>query len=678
MAEKITPGRKRIFTVVMIVLPFLLLALLEVGLRVAGFGSDYPLVKKEKRFGKDKWVVNSAVTGRYFNLPPSIIPEAADEAMDYKKKEKALRIICLGGSTTAGFPYEINANFPFQLQYRLREAISEHYVEVINLGISAVNSYTILDLMPEILALEPDALVLYAGHNEFYGAYGSLSTQKIGDNRTLILNYLKLRRFRTVQLLQKLMGLFSSGSGESADAPLMQVMSAGKTLPYDDEKLQATLENYRANLTDIVKQAKSANVPIILSTLVSNLADQAPFVSDYNHLDEAGKNRSNAKLLEGQSLLSAAEYDDAIAAFEEVLAMAPNAANAHYYRAQTMLERKDSSGVYEGFARARDLDMLRFRAPGAINPIIEAVAKEQDQPFVDMEKIFRRASAGGVPGERFFVEHLHPNFAGYRLMAQTFFEVLKKIQIINPPEKIGWKDNLINDESIAGILAEFQNKDGGVTQLDLEFGKMRTFFLTRRWPFTNQPSDSSLYITNAPAIVKDLAYRHLQGKVYWDEAHYELAQWLLKDDQPEAAIHQYSTVHRAFHENYVPAMRIGDIYGRQEQWGKARLWYERGLKRNPDNPFLNAKVAQIYVAQNRFEQAAEALQKSLSGSNDGTMRLNEGQQKLAFYFLGLSYANLKNLDAAEAAINNALRIDANYQPAIGLANSIRAYRKNNQ
>lgn len=678
MAEKIAPGRKRIFTIVMIVLPFLLLALLEVGLRLAGFGSDYPLVKKDKRFGKDKFIVNSAVTNRYFNLPPSIIPEAADEAMDFKKKDKSLRIICLGGSTTAGFPYEVNANFPFQLQYRLREAISEHYVEVINLGISAVNSYTILDLMPEILALEPDALVLYTGHNEFYGAYGSLSSQKIGDNRTLILNYLKLRRFRTVQLLQKVMGLFSSGSGELVDAPLMQVMSAGKTLPYDDEKLQATLENYQANLSDIVKQAKSANVPIILSSLVSNLADQPPFISDYDHLDEATKNRSNAKLLEGQSLLSAGAFDDAIAAFDEVLAIAPNAANAHFYRAQSMLARKDSNGVYEEFARARDLDMLRFRAPGAINPIIEAVAKAEDQPFVDMEEIFRRASGGGIPGEQFFVEHLHPNFNGYRLMAQTFFEVFKKIQIINPPETIGWKEHLINDESVVAILSEFQNKDGGVSQLDLEFGNMRTFFLTRRWPFAKLPSDSSLYITRSPAIVKDLAYRHLEGKVFWDEAHYELARWLLEDGQPEAAILQYQTVHRAFHENYVPAMRIGDIFGRQEEWGKASLWYQRGLRRNPDNPFLNAKIAQIFVAQNRFEQAVTVLQKSLNGSNDGVMQLNESQQKLAFYFLGLSYANLKDLDAAETALNNALRIDPNYQPAIGLASNIRAYRKNSQ
>ena len=38
---------------------------------------------------------------------------------------------------------------------------------------AAVNSYTLLDLVDEIIAIDPDAVLIYAGHNEYLGYLGS-------------------------------------------------------------------------------------------------------------------------------------------------------------------------------------------------------------------------------------------------------------------------------------------------------------------------------------------------------------------------------------------------------------------------------------------------------------------------------------------------------------------------
>ncbi|MCI0618577.1 hypothetical protein L0244_36835, partial [bacterium] len=61
------------------------------------------------------------------------------------------RIFCLGGSTTAEFPFDCQVPFPTQLRYLLSQTHPQYQIEVINVGISAVNSFTVVDLLPDIL-----------------------------------------------------------------------------------------------------------------------------------------------------------------------------------------------------------------------------------------------------------------------------------------------------------------------------------------------------------------------------------------------------------------------------------------------------------------------------------------------------------------------------------------------
>ena len=51
------------------------------------------------------------------------------------------------------------------LEGRIRASQPTRYVEVINTAMSAVNSYTLLDFADEIIAQNPDAVLIYAGHN---------------------------------------------------------------------------------------------------------------------------------------------------------------------------------------------------------------------------------------------------------------------------------------------------------------------------------------------------------------------------------------------------------------------------------------------------------------------------------------------------------------------------------
>jgi hypothetical protein len=51
-----------------------------------------------------------------------------------------------------------------------------------------VNSYTFYDKIDEILKEDPDAILIYAGHNEFYGELG-IGSSKSPENKDNMIIY---------------------------------------------------------------------------------------------------------------------------------------------------------------------------------------------------------------------------------------------------------------------------------------------------------------------------------------------------------------------------------------------------------------------------------------------------------------------------------------------------------
>ena len=74
------------------------------------------------------------------------------------------------------------------------------------------------------------------------------------------------------------------------------------------------------------------------------------------------------------------------------------------------------------FQTARDLDDIRFRAPGPINDRILAFGNRDGVHVVDLRPVFESASETGIPGYDLFVDHLHPTQPGYELMGASFAE----------------------------------------------------------------------------------------------------------------------------------------------------------------------------------------------------------------------------------------------------------------
>jgi len=177
-------AKKRTFFIITIAVPFVALAVLEVGLRIFHYGPNISLFVTEEFGDRTYHVMNPDVKFRYFSRV-DFSPNTSPDYFLVPKPKGTFRIFCLGGSTTIGFPYGPVGSFGSFLRDRLKAIFPDQQIEVINLGMTATNSYTAADLARDVVNYEPDLIIDYDGHNEFYGALGISSNESLGGSRFL-------------------------------------------------------------------------------------------------------------------------------------------------------------------------------------------------------------------------------------------------------------------------------------------------------------------------------------------------------------------------------------------------------------------------------------------------------------------------------------------------------------
>ena len=482
------------FYIVMILIPILFFIILEIVLRILAYGLDYTQFKTISSYYPDKLFLNPDLPYKYFynvNETPSVLPDGFDKV----KKENAFRVFVLGGSSAAGWPYVPNASISRHLKRRLELLYPENTIEIINLGVSAINSYTIRDFIPAVLNEKPDLILIYAGHNEYYGALGVGSTVSLGTSGYLINSYIWLKNFKTTELLQDLIsgiyGIFGEpkkSSGQKENETLMSRMIGESTISYKSELYFAGLHQFDGNLRDIFKFCKEENVPVIIGMLTSNTLDQKPFISEkYENFPPAIEVYN-----EGLEKLNEGEFKSA-----------------------------DSLLTF-----AKDLDALRFRAPSEINNIIKRLAVEFNCPVVNVDSVFRSESDLNIVDYNLTVDHLHPNIEGYSLMARAYFLKMEEINILPTGKR---KNIFINEQD------SLLKKNFPFTKLDSTLADMKIIILTGNYPFVPKGTPNyKMKNYKMKSITDTLSMKVINKNLKWETAHTELADWYYEQGNFEA------------------------------------------------------------------------------------------------------------------------------------------------
>jgi hypothetical protein len=448
-------NKKFVFTILTALLPLVFFSLLEGMPRLFGMFRQEPFSREISQGGREYYQLNQWVAKRYFDYHKVTVPGLQPEKFLKHKTPQTFRLFCLGESTTAGFPFDCQVPFPAQLRYLLAQAYPQDHFEVLNTGISAINSFTVIDLLPDILALKPDLLLIYMGHNEFYGAYGSASTIAIGQSDGFIRFYLTLQKLHIVQMLKRFIALFSPSKLAPAQRNLMPSVIKDQAVYYGAEKYRRTLRAFQNNLDLILQQCAEKRIPVILSNLVSNICDLPPFASANPDFTEASfKTKYQQAVEAGDSLFARQRYAESMAAYRQAFAVDSSAAQLGYKLGQAATAGRDSSAASYYFYGAKDRDLIPFRASEEINQIIRTAFYQA----IRAAKMLKNAEAN------------------FRPAAAPYF----------------------------------------VTALDWDIGLLKIFELTHRWPFPEQPVQLDNYQPYgdpvATAIAKTYCWRITCGR----------------------------------------------------------------------------------------------------------------------------------------------------------------------
>lgn len=610
-------NRKALFIIITILIPILFFVLLEFFLRLVGVGDPYDLFIADG----DRWQINRNVASKYFTQRDIAIPELIEQNFSQKKDTSTFRILCLGGSTTAGFPYEVNINFPYFIKTRLNYLYSDKSFEVINLGISAVNSFTVLDLAPQMKVVNPDLILIYMGHNEFYGAFGVASSEYTSLNRSFIKFTLALRQVRLYQILSNLyQALLPDKEGERGG--LMQEMIAQHLIDRESEEFKGTLVNFEENLKEIFEIFEKDKIPVIIGTVVSNLAGQPP-------LQDLASGNVN-----------------------------PSEAMLKYRKGREYFDAGDLENARIFLTEARDLDRMRFRAPSEMNPIILKTAQNFRIPIAEVEALFIRSSQNRVPGNELFLEHLHPNPSGYMLIARAFVEAISKTNMLP-------KSRMLPQPERGYLTA------AGFTLLDQVIGDLKIEQLVKEYPFNGRSEFKPIEIEDKK--IREIALEHVKKKILWDEAHYRLGDQYLNENEPYKALAEYRAVSIAFPDLFTPYYKVGKVAVAVENYYQAERNYKKAIDINPDGHFLYAKLGVVLIARKKFEEAQDTLEKLIEKENVKST-LSDQEMIEVRYLLGLAYAQNKQLERAKEVLVQVLAESPGHTKAKDLLRQIEVYK----
>ncbi len=648
-------AKHRLFGAILVLTPVLFLLLTEGALRFFAVGTDLGLVQRTIVRGREFYTINRMVGRRYFSRPGVAIPEPPDVLFPVRKSPRTKRVFCLGESTMAGFPYEYNATPASLLKDQLASLFPADTIEVINVGMSAIGSTVVRDLLTDLMPYEPDMFVIYIGHNEYYGVFGPGSSSPLAGSTWLTRLHLTLVRTRLYVLLQE---AYNRAEGlvhteqRAAEATLMEAMGNRTGIPYRGVVYSKGLEIFRENITAIIDEARGRDIPVLFSTLVENLSDQPPFLSVHSPAADAATQDAVRRLID-ESIAAARRGDwvDASDALQRAALLDSSYASTRFLLGAAFLARGDSAGAAVEYRAARDLDALRFRASAELQHTLLAICAARSVPVARVDAAFAAASPGGITGHGLILEHLHPNVRGYALMAKTWAAAIRE-------------HGLLTSTGPAGTLLpdSVWERTAPITPFDVAIGAAKTAQLTSRWPFAPEQFRPAPTPTDTVTMIVS---RALRDRTPWTRARYSVAEWYERRTEYDRARTEYCAIAKALPYSFQPLVRRADAFAAEGRTADAAAGYRQSI-RVEENPYAHMKLGVLLLQNAEAAGAAAELEQGFAVDASLGGVLTSGEAAFGRSLLAYAYARNKQYAQAKEQARKALALQPGQREAAEL------------
>ena len=411
-----------------VIAPAILLVLLELGLRVGGYGHSTRFFVRRDFGGETFYVSNKASYQQFFSLPLDSIVNWDDLecAVPSPKPGNAYRIFAFGGSAANGMPPDSAYAFWRVLDVMLRTRFPQTRFEVYNVSCPGANSHVMYLAAKACARLEPDLFVVYMGNNEAIGPFGVATKFAKGYSRSLLASRANtwLGGLRSAQLM-------SGRTGELHRPPVVEpddIWQYYSRIDPSDPRLEIVFAHFESNLRGICKAGAEAGAAVVLCTVGRNRSGYGPYVSRHRAgLSGGERERWEAHYRDGIALEEAAAHGRALDAY-----VAAAAIDETYAELQFRMGRcHHALGSYDlalrCFSMAREFDFVPSGACARTLAAIEKVANEMSHRGVhlaDAVRYLAQRSPGGIAGLDCFWDTVHPSYDGNYEIARSVFDRL--------------------------------------------------------------------------------------------------------------------------------------------------------------------------------------------------------------------------------------------------------------
>lgn len=614
---QIPPSHIWLFRIVAVtIVPILSLLLLELTLRVVGYGYPASAIVKCRIDGRSYCCDNVRFSWRFF--PARLARESEPFIFPVKKPSDTCRVFVLGSSAAMGTPDPAFC-FGRMLRVMLLDAYPGANFEVVVTAMAAVNSHAVLEIAKDCAKYEPDLFIVYLGNNEVIGPYGAGTVfAPLSRSLSFIRLSIALRATKLGQLVTNIVEWISPDSRKLSVWQGMEMFVA-RQIRADDPPLKVVYKHFQNNLLSICKAAQKGGAKVILCTLGANLKDCPPFASLHrSDLSDAEKRNWDQIYQQGSEYERAGKYAEAARCYLAAEAIDDSFADLQFRlgRCHWLLERYEQAR--QRYLKARDLDTLRFRADTRINEVIRTIAAPPSSGrgttgvyLVDAEELFAQDSPHQTCGQELFYEHVHLNFAGNYLLAKKIFEQMAKILPENIQRRRANDRPLLSQVECAERLA-YTDWDRYRIQDEVFHG------FVNREPFTNQlyhaervrRMEGELLALKAgmtPDVLESAAAKYARAIQKTSEdwyLHWKYGKLLAEDlKNYPAAVEQFRAVLRFLPHSYIGYDALASVLRTLGDLDGAIAHYEKTIRIKPTCGRAHYYLGWAYQKQGKLDKA---------------------------------------------------------------------------
>jgi tetratricopeptide (TPR) repeat protein len=560
--------------------------------------------------GQKVLVQNDRFGWRFFGASMARTPQSI--CLPPIKGAQTVRIVVFGESAAQGDP-QPNFGLPRILEALLELRHLGTHFEIVNAGITAINSNVILPMAEDCNALNADIWVIYMGNNEVVGPFGAGTV--FGQQALplpLIRANLALKATRVGQLLDFLLGAIQRKGKDKGEWGGME-MFLNQQVSADDERMSGVYDHFARNLSDIIDTGRHHGAGIVVSTVAVNLKDCAPFASAHRQgLTDTDRHAWEGLYQNGVAAQTAGRMEEAAGFFHDAAQLDDHFAELRFRQGRCALALGKTAEAQKQFAAARDEDTLRFRCDSRLNDLIRRTAShygDQRVVLADAEQTFAQHSANGLPGDDWFYEHVHLTFDGNYLLARALAPevetLLPKQATANSAASQSWP----SEADCAQRLA-WTDRDKYEAYSDI-------LYRLGKPPFTAQISHAAEVERFKTSLEKVIPATQPQG-IRQAESVCENALTEAPDDPvlraQLGALEQSSgdlagaasNTERA--ANLLPSSsenwsQLGMILAKQQKYAEAATAFRRAFQLNPGDVFALQNIAQSLENLGRLDEA---------------------------------------------------------------------------